>query len=138
MTTRDSAVASPGQLGKGRRQAIGAKLENQPLQCAYLLKEELGELWQQDDGRRAWAFPARMARKSHRQRNPSTPGHGKNPPPPSQGNPELLPHRFDQRKDERNQSQDSRFARQRPWLSRRRSLKLRLYALHEAKFTFVG
>ena len=29
---------------------------NQPLQCAYLLKEELGELWQQDDGRKAWAF----------------------------------------------------------------------------------
>ena len=25
---------------------------NQPLQCAYLLKEELGELWQQDDGRK--------------------------------------------------------------------------------------
>lgn len=29
---------------------------NQPLECAYLLKEELGELWQQEDGRRAWAF----------------------------------------------------------------------------------
>jgi len=29
---------------------------NQPLQCAYLLKEELTELWQQPDGRKAWAF----------------------------------------------------------------------------------
>ena len=40
---------------------------NQPLQCAYLLKEELGELWQLDDGRRAWAF-LRKGAKSHRQR----------------------------------------------------------------------
>lgn len=29
---------------------------NRPLECAYLLKEELGELWQQCDGRKAWAF----------------------------------------------------------------------------------
>ncbi len=76
-------------------------------------------------------------RESHRQRNPSTPGHGKNPPPPRQGNPELLPHRFDQRKD-KNQSQDSRFARQRLCFRDDDFLKLRLYALHEAKFTFVG
>ena len=60
-----AAAASPGQLGKGRRQAIGAKLENQStLQCAYLLKEELGELWQQDDGRKAWAFLREWAAKA--------------------------------------------------------------------------
>jgi transposase len=29
---------------------------NEPLQCAYLLKEELGELWEQKDGRAAWGF----------------------------------------------------------------------------------
>lgn len=29
---------------------------NEPLQCAYLLKEELGLLWIQPDGRKAWAF----------------------------------------------------------------------------------
>jgi len=29
---------------------------NAPLQCAYLLKEELGLLWAQADGRQAWAF----------------------------------------------------------------------------------
>lgn len=29
---------------------------NAPLQCAYLLKEELGLLWGQTDGRKAWAF----------------------------------------------------------------------------------
>ena len=79
-----------------------------------------GRLRQQDDGRRAWAFLREIGRKSHRQRNPSTSGHGQNPPPPGQRNPELLPHRSNQRKDRRNQSQDSRSARQRLWLSRRR------------------
>jgi transposase len=29
---------------------------NEPLQCAYLPKEELGELWEQKDGREAWGF----------------------------------------------------------------------------------
>src|SRR6478736_9038393 len=61
-----AAAASPGQLGKGRRQPIGAKLGNQstsPMR-AYLLKEELGELWQQDDGRRAWAFLREWAAKA--------------------------------------------------------------------------
>lgn len=29
---------------------------NAPLQCAYLLKEELGLLWEQADGRQAWTF----------------------------------------------------------------------------------
>ena len=29
---------------------------NEPLQCAYLLKEELAEFWQQKDGREAWGF----------------------------------------------------------------------------------
>jgi transposase len=36
---------------------LQAALElNEPLACAYYLKEQLGELWQQADGRRAWAF----------------------------------------------------------------------------------
>jgi len=29
---------------------------NQPLECAYLLKEKLGHLWEQSNGRVAWAF----------------------------------------------------------------------------------
>lgn len=29
---------------------------NEPLQCASLLKEELGELWEQKDGGEAWGF----------------------------------------------------------------------------------
>src|SRR4029077_21230413 len=135
-----AAAASPGQLGKGRRQPIGAKLGNQSTSPMRLSA-------QRGTGRtlaaRRWAqslgLPARMGRKSHRQRNPSTSGHGQHPPPPGQRNPELLPHRSNQRKDGRNQSQDSRSARQRAFGFRDDDfLKLRLYALHEAKFTFVG
>ena len=29
---------------------------NKPLRCTYLLREELGELWEQKDGREAWGF----------------------------------------------------------------------------------
>jgi transposase len=29
---------------------------NQPLECAYLLKEKLAELWEQPDGRAGWAY----------------------------------------------------------------------------------
>jgi transposase len=46
--------------GKGTRSASRAVKRslalNAPLQCAYLLKEELGELWEQRDGREAWGF----------------------------------------------------------------------------------
>lgn len=37
---------------------------NEPLQCAYLLKEELGLLWMQPDGRSAWAFLREWAAKA--------------------------------------------------------------------------
>lgn len=44
-------------LEKDAAKRLQRSLElNQPLECAYLLKEELGELWQQRDGRKAWAF----------------------------------------------------------------------------------
>jgi hypothetical protein len=36
---------------------------NEPLQCAYLLKEQLGELWEQKDGRDAWGSCAIGARR---------------------------------------------------------------------------
>jgi hypothetical protein len=115
---------------------MAAALENQsPLQCAYLLKEEWGELWQQDDGRKAWAFLREWAAKAPSAESVNSRPWQK-PSSARQGNPKLLPHRFDQRKDGRNQSQDSRAARQR--FRDDDFLKLRLYALHKAKFTLVG
>jgi transposase len=43
------------QKDAARRLKRGLAL-NAPLQCGYLLKEELAELWEQRDGRNAWAF----------------------------------------------------------------------------------
>ena len=38
-------------LKKDAAKRLGRSLKiNEPLQCAYLLKEELGELWMQSDG----------------------------------------------------------------------------------------
>jgi transposase len=37
---------------------------NRPLQIAYLLREELSLLWEQADGRRAWAFMRRWCSKA--------------------------------------------------------------------------
>lgn len=111
---------------------------NQPLQCAYLLKEELGELWQQDDGRRAWAFLREWAAKAtasgiHQLQAMAKPllrqakrilsfyhtglttGKMEGINRKIRG---LLASAFGFRDDD--------------------FLKLRLYALHEAKFTFVG
>jgi hypothetical protein len=37
---------------------------NEPLQCAYLLKEELRELWEQKDGGEAWWIPGEWCAKA--------------------------------------------------------------------------
>jgi transposase len=63
---------------------------NEPLQCAYLLKEELGELWEQKDGRQAWEYLREWCAKAKGQRYPATSGYGADSPSPGQGDPELL------------------------------------------------
>ena len=86
---------------------------NQPLQCAYLLKEELGELWQQDDGRRAWAFlflrewSAKATASGIRQLQAMA----KTLLRQAKGILSFYHTGLTERKDGRNQSQDSRFAR---------------------------
>ena len=46
---------------------------NAPLQCAYVLKEELGLLWEQPDGRSAWAY-LRINATGARKRRPAASG----------------------------------------------------------------
>jgi hypothetical protein len=53
-----------------------------PLQCGYLLREEFAELWEQRDGRTAWAFLARMVRQAKSHRHLATPSYGGNPASP--------------------------------------------------------
>jgi len=85
---------------------------NEPLQCAYLLKEELAEFWQQKDGREAWGVPARMVREGKSQRHPATSSYGGNPASPRQGRAELLQNRAHQWKNGRYQPKNPRLARQ--------------------------
>ena len=49
---------------------------NEPLQCAYLLKEELAELWKQLRRTRRLGILARMVREGKSQRHPPAPRHG--------------------------------------------------------------
>ncbi len=86
---------------------------NEPLQCAYLLKEELAELWEQKDGRKAWGFLREWCAKAKASSIPATPSYGADPPSPCQGGPELLQDRADQRKNGRHQPKNPRLARQR-------------------------
>ena len=75
---------------------------NEPLQCASLLKEELGELWEQKDGGEAWGFLRECAPRQ----KPAASGNSMRwprPPSPCQGSPELLQDRADQRKNGRHQ-----------------------------------
>lgn len=55
-------------LEPSARKRLDAALDlNQPLATAYLLKEQMGEIWEQTDGRAAWAMMQRwcaMARAS--------------------------------------------------------------------------
>ena len=55
---------------------------NEPLQCAYLLKEELAELWEQRDGRDAWGFLREWCAKAKASGHPPAPRHGGNPTSP--------------------------------------------------------
>ena len=65
LRTCDGCCRIAGTTEKDAAKRLERSLEiNQPLQCAYLLKEELGELWQQDDGRKAWAFLREWAAKA--------------------------------------------------------------------------
>ena len=84
-----------------RRLKCGLAL-NAPLQCGYLLKEELAEFWEQRNGR-----------EGKSQRHPATPSHGSNPSSPCKGRTELLQNRADQWKNGRHQPKN-------PWLARQR------------------
>ena len=107
-------------LEKDAAKRLERSLEiNQPLQCAYLIKRN----WANFGSRTMGVKPGPSCANGPRKPPPAESVNSRPWQKPSSATPresELLPHRFDQRKDGRNQSQDSRSARQRLWLSRRR------------------
>jgi len=58
-------LAREHNLKEGSKAELERCLElNRPLQIAYILKEELALLWEQADGRKAWAFMRRWCSKA--------------------------------------------------------------------------
>ena len=91
---------------------------NEPLQCAYLLKEELAELWQQKDGREAWGFLREWCAKAKASGIRQLQAMAADPPSPRQGRAKLLQNRAHQWKNGRYQPKNPRLARQRLRLPR--------------------
>ncbi len=111
---------------------------NEPLQCAYLLKEELGELWEQKDGRDAWGFLCEWCAKARASGIRQLQAMAQT----------LLRHAkggLSYYKTGLTSGKMEGINRKIPGLLAsafgfrdQDFLKLRLYALHEAKFKFVG
>ena len=111
---------------------------NQPLQCAYLLKEELGELWQQDDGRRAWAFLREWAAKATASGIRQLQAMAKTLLRQAKGILSFYHTGLTSGKMEGINRKIRGLLASAFGFRDDDFLKLRLYALHEAKFTFVG
>ena len=111
---------------------------NEPLQCAYLLKEELGELWEQKDGREAWGSCANGAPRQ----KPAASGNSMRWPRPSFAMPRgslAITRPGSPAEKWKASTEKSVACSPAPSASVTSDfLKLRLYALHEAKFKFVG
>ena len=111
---------------------------NEPLQCAYLLKEELGRTLGAKRRARGLGIPARMVREGKSQRHPATPSHGADPPSPCQGVLSYYKTGLTSGKMEGINRKIRGLLASAFGFRDHDFLKLRLYALHEAKFKFVG
>ena len=111
---------------------------NQPLQCAYLLKEELVELWQQDDGRKAWAFLREWAAKATASGIRQLQAMAKTLLRHAKGILSFYHTGLTSGKMEGINRKIRGLLASAFGFRDDDFLKLRLYALHEAKFTFVG
>lgn len=126
-------------LEKDAAKRLERSLEiNQPLQCAYLLKEELGELWQQDDGRRAWAFLREWAAKATASGIRQLQAMAKTLLRHAKGILSFYHTGLTSAKMEGINRKIRGLLASAFGFRDDDFLKLRLYALHEAKFTFVG
>lgn len=111
---------------------------NQPLQCAYLLKEELGELWQQSDGRKAWAFLREWSAKAKASGVRQLAAMAKTLLRHAKGILSFYQTGLTSGKMEGTNRKIRGLLASAYGFRDSDFLKLRLYALHEAKFTFVG
>lgn len=111
---------------------------NQPLQTAYLLKEELGLLWEQPDGRRAWAFLREWAAKAEASGIRQLQAMAKTLRRNAKGILSFYKTGLTSGKIEGINRKIRGLLAAAFGLRDFEFLKLRLYALHESKFKFVG
>jgi transposase len=111
---------------------------NRPLHCAYLLKEELGELWQQSDGRKAWAFLREWSAKAKASGIRQLIAMAKTLCRHAKGILSYYKTGLTSGKMEGTNRKIRGLLASAFGFRDADFLKLRLYALHEAKFTFVG
>lgn len=111
---------------------------NQPLQCAYLLKEELTELWQQPDGRKAWALLREWCAKANASAIRQLAAMAKTLKRHARGILSFYKTGLSSGKMEGINRKIRGLLASAFGFRDQDFLKLRLYALHEAKFKFVG
>jgi transposase len=111
---------------------------NEPLQCAYLLKEELGELWTQSDGRKAWAFLREWSAKAKASGIRQLEAMAKTLRRHAKGILSFYKTGLTSGKMEGTNRKIRGLLASAYGFRDSDFLKLRLYALHEAKFNFVG
>ena len=111
---------------------------NEPLQCAYLLKEELGELWTQSDGRKAWAFLREWSAKVKASGTRQLEAMAKTLRRHAKGILSFYKTGLTSGKMEGTNRKIRGLLASAYGFRDSDFLKLRLYALHEAKFNFVG
>lgn len=111
---------------------------NEPLQCAYLLKEELGELWEQKDGRDAWGFLREWCAKAKASGIRQLQAMAQTLLRHAKGILSYYKTRLTSGKMEGINRKIRGLLASAFGFRDQDFLKLRLYALHEAKFKFVG
>lgn len=120
-----------------RRLAKGLEV-NRPLQAGYLLKEELGLLWEQKDGRAAWNFMRDWCAKARATGIKQLQAMAKTLMSHAKGILSYFKTRITSGKMEGINRKIRGLLASAFGFRDADFLKLRLYALHEAKFKFVG
>ena len=132
-------LSRPGKLRASAKEKLDAALAlNGPLSVAYLLKEELGLLWEQADGRQAWNFMRAWCAKAKASKIPQLVAMTKTLLRHARGILSYYKTRITSGIVEGINRKIRGLLCAAYGIRDIAFLKLRLYALHESKFKFIG
>ena len=132
-------LSRPGKLRASAKEKLDAALAlNGPLSVAYLLKEELGLLWQQANGRHAWNFMRAWCAKAKASKIPQLVAMTKTLLRHARGILSYYKTRITSGIVEGINRKIRGLLCAAYGIRDIAFLKLRLYALHESKFKFIG